>query len=161
MKLSCQVNVASTLGQRVADENLQHMLPDSLAAKMYDGYKKEVQALTRGCPPFLKPTLKKHYFTATSPAVLSHIYCQNLHGRLDSEWHLLRSQTILSLPAWLWHQVYGLHILRNEMSMPPELRCDPPVTLVEVHQDHPERQEKPLGLLGVFSKKVRTTWASV
>ena len=102
-----QVNVASTLGQRVAEENLQHMLPDSLAAKMYDGYKKEVQALTRECSSFLKPTLKKHYFTATSPAVISHIYSQNLHGRLDSEWHLLRSQTILALPAWLWHQVWS------------------------------------------------------
>jgi len=139
------VNVASTLGQRVKGDTLEHMSPDSVAAKMYEDYKKEVQCLSRECPSFLKPTLKKHYFTATSPALVSHVYSQNLHGRLHSQWHTLRSQTILALPAWLWQQVYGLHVLRNEISLPPELRCDPPVALVDLNpnQKHSENQAKP------------------
>lgn len=130
----CQVSIARSFGH--AASNLTPMEPDTDASDLWQRYCREVEQLVKDVPPYLSPTVGKHYFTATSEMLMTTIYSAawrsisaGAAGDCPQEQLAVRTCDIARLPAWLWLHVYGLMVIRNEMALPLERRADPPVEL--------------------------------
>lgn len=138
--------MAEKFGHNIDIAGLTPIRPDNQAAAVYQAFQKEAKALAKEVPHFVRPTVKKHYFAATSPALIAHVYQTILSLKDDllaPEWHLMRPSTVLSLPGWLWQQIYGLSVIRNEMALAPEHRSDPPLACGDaVPQVVQESQER-------------------
>lgn len=143
-----EVQMAQTCGHKQDQVASAPFVFTDTAQPMWNQFCRSAEALRKGVPSYLQPTVGKHFFTVGSTALLYHLYarvaeqlqregqlmCPGQHG-LDT-WSQMDEAVVICAPAWLWHFAFSMLVIRNEMSLPVEARADPPVELQELKQSN-------------------------
>eukprot|EP00435_Cladocopium_sp_Y103_P030921 s1359_g7.t1 len=137
--------MAEVCGQKKEEAAAVPFVFASAAQPLWNEYARRAERLVGDVPRHVKPTVGKHFFTVGSTAFLYHLYarvCERLQcgeelvlpeQRGVETWYQMDEAVVACAPAWLWHFAYSVLVIRNEMSLPPEQRADPPVQLQELN----------------------------
>ena len=141
--------IAALVGQKqdVRQFHLHPMKPDVPAARFWEAFHDAAERMQTEVPKFAEGAVGKHCFTTTGHVTAGHILrCAFSHMKANRadlprlrigdpeylaslsqcpllEWPQISSESMLCAPEHVWHMLYSILVIRNEMRLPREQRA--------------------------------------